>query len=219
MKQQNIPVKSLIDMIERDELQLPEMQRRYVWRAPRVRDLLDSLYRGYPSGSILVWETDAKVPSRGLQTHDGSTGQEPRKLLLDGQQRLTSPTAVLQGKPIHVRGRRRPIEILFNLDHPESLQELTEVEGDEESPLEEEDAEDSLPEEDEDGEESLLAARPPAEDLPKIVEEQGEAALHGQAIPLDPELHRVESYRRFLEVRRGELVRLMNEYLERTKHA
>jgi uncharacterized protein with ParB-like and HNH nuclease domain len=46
-------------MVERGELQLPEMQRRYVWRAPLLRDLLDSLYRGYPSGSILVWEADA----------------------------------------------------------------------------------------------------------------------------------------------------------------
>ena len=47
-------VRDLVGMIERGELRLPEMQRRYVWRAPRVRDLLDSLYRGYPSGSILV---------------------------------------------------------------------------------------------------------------------------------------------------------------------
>jgi Protein of unknown function DUF262 len=45
-------------MIERGELCLPEMQRRYVWRSTRVRDLLDSLYRGHPSGAILRWETD-----------------------------------------------------------------------------------------------------------------------------------------------------------------
>ena len=44
-------VEELVGMIERGELPLPEMQRRYVWRAPRVRDLLDSLYRGYPSGA------------------------------------------------------------------------------------------------------------------------------------------------------------------------
>lgn len=52
----------LVSMIERRELRLPEMQRRYVWRSPRVRDLLDSLYRGYPSGEIWLWETDAPVP-------------------------------------------------------------------------------------------------------------------------------------------------------------
>lgn len=51
-------------MYKRGELRLPEIQRHYVWRATRVRDLFDSLYRGYPSGSILVWETDEPVPTR-----------------------------------------------------------------------------------------------------------------------------------------------------------
>ena len=55
-------VEELVGMIERGELRLPEMQRRYVWRATRVRDLLDSLCRGYPSGAILLWETDEAVP-------------------------------------------------------------------------------------------------------------------------------------------------------------
>lgn len=54
-------VEELVGMIERGELRLPEMQRRYVWRSTRVRDLLDSLYRGYPSGAILLWETDEAV--------------------------------------------------------------------------------------------------------------------------------------------------------------
>jgi len=55
-------VEELVSKIERGELRLPEMQRRYVWRSPRVRDLLDSLYRGYPSSAILLWETDEDVP-------------------------------------------------------------------------------------------------------------------------------------------------------------
>ncbi len=55
-------VEELVGMIERGELRLPEMQRRYVGRSTRVRDLLDSLYRGYPSGAILLWETDEAVP-------------------------------------------------------------------------------------------------------------------------------------------------------------
>ena len=42
------------------------MQRRYVWRSTRVRDLLDSLYRGYPSGAILLWETDQEVPLQDM---------------------------------------------------------------------------------------------------------------------------------------------------------
>jgi len=67
-------VEELVGMIERGELRLPEMQRRYVWRSTRVRDLLDSLYRGYPSGAILLWETDEAVPSITMPEigdHDG----------------------------------------------------------------------------------------------------------------------------------------------------
>jgi uncharacterized protein with ParB-like and HNH nuclease domain len=47
-------VEELVMMIERGELRLPEMQRQYVWRSTRVRDLLDSLYRGYPSADRSV---------------------------------------------------------------------------------------------------------------------------------------------------------------------
>jgi hypothetical protein len=139
MKKQDISVESLVGMIERGELQLPEIQRRYVWRAPRVRDLLDSLYRGYPSGSILLWETDQDVPVQNLAIQSPSTPFLARKLLLDGQQRLTSLAAIIRGQPVTVRGRKKPIDILFNLDHPEGPPvELAEVVSDEEDLLEEE---------------------------------------------------------------------------------
>ena len=59
-------VEELVGMVERGELRLPEMQRQYVWRSPRVRDLMDSLYRGYPSGAILLWETDEAVPLQDM---------------------------------------------------------------------------------------------------------------------------------------------------------
>jgi uncharacterized protein with ParB-like and HNH nuclease domain len=65
-------VEELVGMIERGELRLPEMQRRYVWRSTRVRDLLDSLYRGYPSGAILLWETDGAVPLQFAVAHQGN---------------------------------------------------------------------------------------------------------------------------------------------------
>ncbi|MCC6959799.1 MAG: DUF262 domain-containing protein [Dehalococcoidia bacterium] len=124
----------LVDMIERGELRLPELQRRYVWPATRVRDLLDSLYRGYPSGTILVWETDQEVPSRDLVVQQTSSAFTP-KLLLDGQQRLTSLSAVIRGEPIRLKGRVRPIHIAFNLDHPEGPPvEVMEVEDDEQPP-------------------------------------------------------------------------------------
>jgi uncharacterized protein with ParB-like and HNH nuclease domain len=57
-------VEELVMMIERGKLRLPEMQRQYVWRSTRVRDLMNSLYRGYPSGATLPWETDEDVPQR-----------------------------------------------------------------------------------------------------------------------------------------------------------
>lgn len=135
-------VKDLVGMIQRGELRLPEMQRRYVWRAPRVRDLIDSLYRGYPSGSILVWETDEAQPSRDMAVEQQASPFKGHKLLLDGQQRLTSLSAILRGEPIKVRGKRKPIDILFNLEHPEGPGEFTEVVGDEDSPLEDDDESD-----------------------------------------------------------------------------
>src|SRR5436309_11539654 len=112
-------VGKLVTMIKDGELRLPEMQRRYVWPATRVRDLLDSLYRGYPSGTILVWETDREMPSRDLPVSQGTSPFTGHKLLLDGQQRLTSLSAIVRGESVTVRNRRRPIEILFNLDHPD----------------------------------------------------------------------------------------------------
>ena len=137
-------VEELVGMIERGELRLPEMQRRYVWRSTRVRDLLDSLYRGYPSGAILLWETDEDVPLQEFALDQHGTPYRGIRLLLDGQQRLTSLAAVIRGQPIGVRGRRRPIEVLFNLEHPEDLEVVTEVneDGDEERIADEEDSSD-----------------------------------------------------------------------------
>jgi hypothetical protein len=152
MKKQDISVGSLVGMIESGELQLPEIQRRYVWRGPRVRDLLDSLYRGYPSGSILVWETEQDIPTRKMGVDQGKTPFAGRKLLLDGQQRLTSLTAVLKGHQVSVRGRKKPIDILFNIDHPEGAPtEMIEVLTDEESPVLELDIEEEGVEEEDEG--------------------------------------------------------------------
>jgi hypothetical protein len=123
-------VEELVGMIERGELRLPEMQRRYVWRSTRVRDLLDSLYRGYPSGAILLWETDEEVPLQEMAVTQQSNPYQSTRLLLDGQQRLTSLSAVIRGESVKVRGRKKPVELLFNLDHPDQLAVVTEVEED-----------------------------------------------------------------------------------------
>lgn len=131
MAQTTIKVSEIVEKVQRGELTLPEMQRRYVWPATRVRDLLDSLYRGYPSGTILVWETDEDMPVRELAVRATRTPTTSQKLLLlDGQQRVTSLSAILSGEPVHVRSknRQKTIDILFNLEHPDGPPvEITEV--------------------------------------------------------------------------------------------
>src|SRR5258707_1373286 len=119
MAKTDISVREPVGMINQGELRLPEPQRRYVWPATRVRDLLDSLYRGYPSGTILVWETSEDVPSRDLAIEQHVSAFGGHKLLLDGQQRLTSLSAVLRGEPLQFKNRVRPVDIAFNLDHPD----------------------------------------------------------------------------------------------------
>jgi uncharacterized protein with ParB-like and HNH nuclease domain len=88
MERSLVSVGSLVSMMQTGELRLPAMQRRYVWQSTRVRDLLDSLYRGYPSGNILVWETQQDVPTRDAAITQASSPFRASKLLLDGQQRL-----------------------------------------------------------------------------------------------------------------------------------
>jgi hypothetical protein len=130
MAKSEASVDELVGMIERGELRLPEMQRRYVWKKPRVRDLLDSLYRGYPSGAILLWETDEDVPLQDFAITQEKNPYQNTKLLLDGQQRLTSLAAIVRGKTVAGRSHDRPIELLFNLEHPDKLEVVTEVEED-----------------------------------------------------------------------------------------
>ena len=144
-------VEELVKMIERRDLELPEMQREYVWRSTRVRDLLDSLYRGYPSGVILAWQTSSDVARNSFAVTTSPESAGKSMLLLDGQQRLTSLSAVLRGEHLTVRGRKRPIDILFNLDHPVEVGLITEVfeNGDDE------DEELAVPVEDDDEDEEV----------------------------------------------------------------
>lgn len=127
MGKSDYPVRELVAKIERGELQLPEMQRRYVWTSTKVRDLLDSLYRDYPSGVILTWQPAEHVETREFAVATKAPATTAPLLLLDGQQRLTSLSAVLRGEPVKVKNRVRPVEILFNLDHPDELTFITEV--------------------------------------------------------------------------------------------
>ena len=115
-------IHSLVDNVDSGKLLVPEMQRRYVWRTTQVRDLFDSLYRGYPVGSILVWNRpDGDIEGRVLDVGEsaGNMRTGETQLLLDGQQRLTSLTAILRDKELLVRQRKKSLDILFNVTHPD----------------------------------------------------------------------------------------------------
>lgn len=114
-------ISELVEQVARHELVLPEMQRRYVWCSTQVRDLFDSLYRDYPIGSILVWERPFGEDGRDLDVGEtaGSRREGQKLLLLDGQQRLTSLTSIIKDQSLLVRGRKKSLDILFNVLHPD----------------------------------------------------------------------------------------------------
>lgn len=89
-------ISTILDHIDSGHMALPEFQRGYVWNRDQVRGLFDSLYRRHPVGGLLVWATEAKTA-----THRGNAPLAAGivKLLLDGQQRMTSLYGVVRGKP------------------------------------------------------------------------------------------------------------------------
>lgn len=89
-------ISTILDHIDIGHMALPEFQRGYVWNREQVRGLFDSLYRRHPVGGLLVWATESKTAaSRG----DGPLAAGVVKLLLDGQQRMTSLYGVVRGRP------------------------------------------------------------------------------------------------------------------------
>jgi hypothetical protein len=95
-----LKVKDLISEKERDGIGIPEIQRTYVWRRTQTAKLLDSIYRGFPAGSILLWDTMQEVQTREMATNLGRDARHdfPPKIVLDGQQRLTSLCRVFDKK-------------------------------------------------------------------------------------------------------------------------
>jgi hypothetical protein len=85
---------AILDQVDAEMMLLPEFQRGYVWNRDQVRGLMRSLYRGYPVGALLVWETDTT-----RQAVRGGTGGGNRSLLLDGQQRVTTLYGIVRGRP------------------------------------------------------------------------------------------------------------------------
>jgi hypothetical protein len=89
-------ISTILDHIDSGHMALPEFQRGYVWNRDQVRALFDSLYRRHPVGGLLVWSTESQTAAyRG----DGPLAGGEVKLLLDGQQRMTSLYGVVRGKP------------------------------------------------------------------------------------------------------------------------
>jgi len=90
-------ISTLLDQIEFGQIALPEFQRGYVWNRDQVRGLVRSLYKRYPVGSLLAWITDSSQ-AKGRGVSDVNPGQQV-KMLLDGQQRMTSLYGIIKGEP------------------------------------------------------------------------------------------------------------------------
>ncbi|MBZ4661019.1 MAG: hypothetical protein JG779_173 [Thermotoga sp.] len=94
-KKVDYSVGGLLENIDSGEIGLPDIQRPFVWNTTRVRDLFDSMYRGYPIGTLLFWENGSPGEHRTIGT--GTKRRVPRLLVVDGQQRLTALYAVMKG--------------------------------------------------------------------------------------------------------------------------
>lgn len=112
-KQVNYDLNSLVKYIELGEIGLPDIQRPFVWKNAKVRDLFDSMYKGYPVGYLLFWQNGLTDDARVIGTDIKQ--KPPRMLIVDGQQRLTSLYAVLKRiKVIRENYESELIKIAFN---------------------------------------------------------------------------------------------------------
>ena len=89
----SLTVSAILGLIASNEIAVPEIQRPFVWKSKQVRDLLDSLYKGYPTGYLILW----KNPSVKLKDGTLSSG---KKILIDGQQRITALMTAVAGIPV-----------------------------------------------------------------------------------------------------------------------
>ena len=95
----NIPSKvgDLVKDVRNGRIGLPDLQRPFVWRDNKVRELFDSMLKGYPIGYIMLWESPVDYESKKSTIGDNSkTYEEPKELVIDGQQRRYDPGRVQQ---------------------------------------------------------------------------------------------------------------------------
>lgn len=102
------PIEIVLGWITSGEIAIPEIQRPFVWDSSKVRDFMDSLYQGYPVGYVIAWRNP------NIRLKDGSLS-EGKKILIDGQQRVTALTAAILGQYVIDKTYQRvKIKIAFN---------------------------------------------------------------------------------------------------------
>src|SRR5690242_13735077 len=102
------PIETLLTWVKSGEIAIPEIQRPFVWEPTKVRNLLDSLYQGYPVGYLIAWRN----PDVKLKDGTHSSG---KRILIDGQQRVTALMAALLGKEVVNKDyQRQRIRIAFH---------------------------------------------------------------------------------------------------------
>lgn len=101
-------ISNILAWVKSGEIAIPEIQRPFVWDATKVRNFLDSLYNGYPVGYLIAWR------NQNVKLKDGSTS-EGKKILIDGQQRVTALMAAILGQEVLTKDYRKTrIVIAFN---------------------------------------------------------------------------------------------------------
>lgn len=114
----NVPSKvgDLVHDVMSGRIGLPDLQRPFVWKDTKVRELLDSMIKGYPIGYIMLWESpnDYETRKNGIGSNV-KTYDEPKELVIDGQQRLTALVAAMYGIKVKDKNfKEREIKISFN---------------------------------------------------------------------------------------------------------
>lgn len=113
----NIPskVEDLLRDVELGKIGLPDLQRPFVWPDSKVRNLLDSMLKGYPIGYIMLWSSPDEYDNAKQIGGNEKTYKEPDDLVIDGQQRLTALLAALHGTKVRDKNyQERTIRISFN---------------------------------------------------------------------------------------------------------
>lgn len=119
-------IETLLAWVNSGEIAIPEIQRPFVWDSSKVRDLMDSLYQGYPIGYVIAWRNP------NVRLKDGSLS-EGKKILIDGQQRVTALTAAILGQyvinktyeRIKIKIAFHPIDEKFEVQNPAILKDKT----------------------------------------------------------------------------------------------